>query len=108
MDDLFSSIKSHLAIAETEYNSLKSGRKSSAPRLRKSLMSLKTDSHKLRALTTTTVKALPTKSRKVVIQDIPKVEEAKVEVIEAPKKAPKKVPKKKTTVLIPESVEISA
>ena len=102
MDDLFNSIKAQLAIAETEYNSLKSGRKSSAPRLRKSLMALKNDSHKLRASTTTMVKGLPTKSRKVVVQEVPKVEEA-VKVEEAPKV---KAPRKKKLVLEPLAVEI--
>ena len=82
MDDLFNSIKAQLAIAESEYASLKSGRKSSAPRLRKSLMALKNDSHKLRGSTTLMVKGLPTKSRKSAVKkDEPevKVEETKVE-----------------------------
>ncbi len=65
-----------LAIAEQEYASLKSGRKSSAPRLRKSLMALKNDSHKLRGSTTLLVKGLPTKSRKV------KQSESVAEVVE--------------------------
>ena len=88
MDELFSSLKNQLAIAEQEYASLKAGRKSSAPRLRKSLMALKNDSHKLRSSTTLLVKGLPTKSRKVVKQNEPSLEpttESTVEPVEEPK-----------------------
>ena len=38
MDEQFATIKAQLAVAEQEYLSLKAGRKSAAPRLRKSLM----------------------------------------------------------------------
>ena len=109
MEDLFNNIKAQLTIAEQEYASLKSGRKSSAPRLRKSLMALKNDSHKLRASTTQMVKGLPTKSRKAVVQVPPTESEVKVEVpaVEVePKK--KRVKAKKIVASSPEVSEVSA
>jgi hypothetical protein len=113
MDELFSSLKNQLAVAEQEYNSLKAGRKSSAPRLRKSLMALKNDSHKLRGSTTLLVKGLPTKSRKVK-QSEPKSEPVAevVEIIPEPVAEVAVEPKKKKTrakkvVSSPESLETS-
>ena len=106
MEDLFNNIKAQLTIAEQEYASLKSGRKSSAPRLRKSLMALKNDSHKLRASTTQMVKGLPTKSRKAVVQVPPTESEVKVEEpIVEPKK---RVRAKKIVASSPEVSEVSA
>ena len=63
LEDQFSQLKAQLATAESEYKSLKLGRKSAAPRLRKSLMALKNGSHTMRAGTTSFVRELPTKSR---------------------------------------------
>jgi len=108
MDDLFSSLKNQLAIAEQEYSSLKAGRKSSAPRLRKSLMALKQDSHKLRGSTTLLVKGLPTKSRKVkqsepVAEVVEIVPESLAEVVIEPKKIPKKPRAKKALVSDPQA-----
>jgi len=110
MDELFSSLKNQLAVAEQEYNSLKAGRKSSAPRLRKSLMALKQDSHKLRGSTTLFVRGLPTKSRKSAVKkDEPVAEvveiipESVVEVIVEPKKTPKKRVNKASPVSDPQA-----
>ena len=64
LEEQFASLKNHLAVAEQEMASLKAGRKSAAPRLRKSLMAIKTGSHSMRAGATTYVRELPTKSRK--------------------------------------------
>jgi hypothetical protein len=103
MDDLFNSIKAQLAIAEQEYASLKAGRKSSAPRLRKSLMALKNDSHKLRGSTTLLVKGLPTKSRKVGKQHETSLEptaESNAEPVEEPK-----TPRLKKTQVLDQQVE---
>ena len=48
--------------------------KSAAPRLRKSLMAIKTGSHGMRAGTTAYVRDLPTKSRKKVEEPVPEPE----------------------------------
>ena len=56
LEDQLATLKSHLAVAESEMASLKAGRKSAAPRLRKSLMALKTGSHGMRAGTTNYVR----------------------------------------------------
>lgn len=68
LDEQFNNLKAQLAVAESEMNSLKAGRKSAAPRLRKSLMAIKTGSHSLRAGATSYVRALPTKSRKPQVE----------------------------------------
>ncbi len=110
MDDLIANLKSQLATVEAEYASLKGGRKSASPRLRKSLMSIKNTSHLMRSSTTQLVKGLPTKSRKQVKQDEPKIEsEVKVEEtkIEEPIAKVKKSRAKKV-VSSPESLETSA
>jgi hypothetical protein len=62
-EEQLSALKQHLAIVEQEVASLKAGRKSAAPRLRKSLMDLKNGSHTMRLSAMTFVKELPTKSR---------------------------------------------
>jgi len=97
-DDQFAQLKSQLAICEQEMNSLKAGRKSAAPRLRKSLMALKTGSHTLRASTTGFVRDMPTKSRKKVVEAEPEeaVESAPVEEVAQikPEKS-MRVPRKK-------------
>lgn len=58
------SLKNNLEIAEKELASLNAGRKSSAPRLRKSLMDVKKMSHTMRSATTSYARDLPTKPRK--------------------------------------------
>ena len=64
LEEKFAEIKNHLAVAETELQALKAGKKAASSRLRKSLMSVKTCSHGLRAETTSYLRSLPTKSRK--------------------------------------------
>ncbi len=64
LEEQFAALKNHLSVAEQEMASLKAGRKSAAPRLRKSLMAIKTGSHAMRSGATTYVRELPTKSRK--------------------------------------------
>ena len=92
LEDQLATLKSHLAVAESEMASLKAGRKSAAPRLRKSLMALKTGSHGMRAGTTNYVRGLPTKSRS-------KKDEAEPEPVEPAKPEPKKrAPRKKVEV----------
>lgn len=103
MEEQLATLKSQLAIVETEWLALKGGRKSASARLRKSLMNVKNSSHSCRALSTKFVKELPTKSRKVVVQVPPieaevKVEELKVEPIVEPKKATKNRVKKASPV----------
>ena len=93
LEEQFNTLKAHLATAEQEMSSLKAGRKSAAPRLRKSLMAIKTGSHGMRAGTTAYVRDLPTKSRK-------KVEEPEPEPTPEPTPEPeptrvKRAPKKK-------------
>ena len=89
LEEQFNTLKAHLATAEQEMSSLKAGRKSAAPRLRKSLMAIKTGSHGMRAGTTAYVRDLPAKSRK-------KVEEPEPEPTPEPKPTRvKRAPKKK-------------
>jgi len=64
LEEQLATLKSHLNTAEQEYLSLKSGRKSAAPRFRKALMNIKVGSHGMRAGATAYVRELPTKSRK--------------------------------------------
>ena len=78
LEEQFNTLKAQLSICESELNSLKSGRKSSAPRLRKSLMMIKANSHSMRHSTTEYVKGLPTKPKKK------KEEDAKVEAVSEP------------------------
>ena len=78
LEEQFNTLKAQLSICESELNSLKSGRKSSAPRLRKSLMMIKANSHSMRHSTTEYVKGLPTKQKKK------KEEDAKVEAVSEP------------------------
>ena len=103
MEEQLSTLKSQLAIVETEWLALKGGRKSASARLRKSLMNVKNSSHSCRALSTKFVKELPTKSRKAVVQVPPtesevKVEELKVEPIVETVKVVKKRVKKASPV----------
>ena len=102
LESQLGALKSQLATAESEYQSLKAGRKSAGPRLRKSLMALKTGSHAMRAGTTSFVRDLPTKSRKKAdVQALPEpvaVPEVVAEVV--PVKKPTKSRKK---TVIPES-----
>jgi hypothetical protein len=98
MDEQFATLKAQLSLAEQEYLSLKAGRKSAAPRLRKSLMALKTGSHALRASTTGFVRELPTKSRqptKAVAEPEPEPEPE--ETLIKPEKS-KRTPRKKKPV----------
>ena len=94
LEEQFNLLKSQLSICESELNSLKSGRKSSAPRLRKSLMMIKANSHSMRHSTTEYVKGLPTKPKKKKEEDVAKVEVAEPvsETAEEPK--PKRKSKK--------------
>jgi hypothetical protein len=64
LEEQFAALKNHLAVAEQEMASLKAGRKSAAPRFRKSLMAIKTGSHAMRSGATTFVRELPTNRRK--------------------------------------------
>ena len=98
LEDQLATLKSHLAVAESEMASLKAGRKSAAPRLRKSLMALKTGSHGMRAGTTNYVRGLPTKSRSKKDEPVEPVE-AEPEPVEPAKPEPKKrAPRKKVEV----------
>lgn len=63
IEQLCNELQHHLDSCRLEVVALKSGKKSSAPRARKSLQSIKTISHKLRGDIVSHVKALPTKSR---------------------------------------------
>ena len=88
LEEQLNTLKAHLATAEQEMSSLKAGRKSAAPRLRKSLMAIKTGSHGMRAGTTAYVRDLPTKSRKKVEEPVPEPtpEPEPTRVKRAPKK----------------------
>ena len=97
LEDQLATLKSHLAVAESEMASLKAGRKSAAPRLRKSLMALKTGSHGMRAGTTNYVRGLPTKSRSKKDEPVEPVESEQVEQVEPPKPK-KRAPRKKVEV----------
>ena len=71
LEEQFASLKNHLLVAEQEMASLKAGRKSAAPRLRKSLMAIKTGSHSMRAGATTYVRELPTsRKQKEVVEPV--------------------------------------
>ena len=70
LEEQLATLKSHLNTAEQEYLSLKSGRKSAAPRFRKTLMNIKTGSHGMRAGATAYVRELPTKSRKAKVEPV--------------------------------------
>ena len=83
LESQFANLKAQLATCEIEYNSLKLGRTSSAPRLRKSLMALKNSSHGMRKNTTEFVRDLPTKSRKKVIEEVKEVKEIPEELVMA-------------------------
>ena len=63
IENLCAELQHHLDTCRQEVQALKSGKKSSAPRARKSLQTIKTISHKLRGDIITHTKALPTKSR---------------------------------------------
>ena len=80
-------MKNNLEIAEKELASLNAGRKSSAPRLRKSLMDLKKASHTMRSATTSYARDLPTKPRKPKPPAEPEPEEPAEPV--KPKRKPK-------------------
>lgn len=63
LQDEISVLKNNITIIEKEWESLQSGRKSAAPKLRANLMSIKKQCHNLRSKTTEFTKNLPTKTR---------------------------------------------
>ncbi len=76
LSEQLSSLKSHIAECENELKSLESGRKSSAPRLRKQLMNIKNKSHTMRGSTMEYLKGLPVKSKKETkVEPEPEVQE---------------------------------
>jgi septal ring-binding cell division protein DamX len=107
LEEQLATLKSHLNTAEQEYLSLKSGRKSAAPRFRKALMNIKTGSHGMRAGATAYVRELPTKSRKAaepkVVEPEPAEEqpaqEHKTVCAIKPEKS-KRAPRKKKPVIL--------
>ena len=100
LEEQLATLKSHLATTEQEYLSLKSGRKSAAPRLRKALMNIKTGSHGMRAGATAYVRELPTKSRKVVAEPEPDLEPAEEPVCAIKPEKSKRAPRKKKPVIL--------
>ena len=71
LSDQFTTLKAAIAIAEHELTALNGGKKSSAPRFRKSLQNIKLQSQLIRKSTTLHVKALPTKKRPIKITPEP-------------------------------------
>ena len=63
LNDQINEIKTHVFVAESEVNSLITGRKASASRVRKSLQEVKKLSHLLRKAVIEHVKLLPVKTR---------------------------------------------
>ena len=63
LNDQINEIKTHILVAESEVNSLITGRKASASRVRKSLQEVKKLSHLLRKAVIEHVKLLPVKTR---------------------------------------------
>ena len=103
LEEQFNCLRVQLSIAESEYNSLKAGKQSSAPRLRKSLMALKTGSHAMRAGTTSFVRVLPTKTRKKACEDLPLEPIVETEVEPGAIEVPKKPTKSRKKTVNPES-----
>ncbi len=90
LNEQINEIKTHLLVAESELNSLISGKKASSSRVRKSLQEVKKLSHLLRRSIVEFTKSLPTKKRTAIVAEEPAqasvvVEEPPV-VVEAPKK----------------------
>lgn len=87
IDELLVEMKGLITACEKDNEDLKSGKKASGARVRKSLMSLKTTSHKARGLASAAVKAIPVKSKmKESVKE-------KVDLVEDEKKVEKKVEK---------------
>ena len=63
LSEQINAIKNHIFVAESEVNSLITGRKASASRVRKSLQEVKKLSHLLRKAVIEHVKSLPVKTR---------------------------------------------
>ena len=63
LSDQFTTLKAAITVAENELAALNGGKKSSAPRFRKSLQNIKLQSQSLRKATTEHTKALPVKPR---------------------------------------------
>lgn len=63
LEQQLNELKTHMTNCEAELLLLKSGRKASSARLRKSLMNIKTGAHGMRSKTTEFTRALPTKTR---------------------------------------------
>lgn len=59
LTELYQQLKTHIDNTDTELKLLQSGRKASAPRVRKSLMEIKKISHLMRTQITSHVKSLP-------------------------------------------------
>lgn len=90
-------LRLHLDSAESEVKSLKSGRKASSARVRKSLQNIKVGSHSMRKSVMEYTKSLPTKTRakKVVEKAVEKAENLPViePVIEKEEEMPPSPPK---------------
>lgn len=63
LTELYQQLKTHTDNTESELKLLQSGRKASAPRVRKSLMEIKKVSHLMRNQITKHVKSLPVTKR---------------------------------------------
>jgi hypothetical protein len=63
LSDQFTTLKAAITVAENELAALNGGKKSAAPRFRKSLQNIKLQSQLLRKNTTEHTKALPVKPR---------------------------------------------
>lgn len=63
LSDQFTTLKAAISVAEAELAALNGGKKSAAPRFRKSLQNIKLQSQLIRKATTEHTKALPVKSR---------------------------------------------
>jgi len=100
MDEQFAALKAHLATAEQEYLSLKSGRKAAAPKFRKALMNIKVGSHGMRAGATAYVRELPTKSRKAAEPKVVEPEPAEEPVCAIKPEKSKRAPRKKKPVIL--------
>ena len=68
LSEQINEIKTHILVAESEVNSLITGRKASASRVRKSLQEVKKLSHLLRKAVIEHVKLLPVKTRVSTIE----------------------------------------
>lgn len=90
LENQINELKTHLANCEKECLLLKSGRKASSARVRKSLMEIKKSAHSMRSATTDFVKSLPTKSK----AKEKKTEEPAPEPVEAKEPKKKRINKK--------------